>query len=49
MKRFTFKGHHYIWRPQILAVNLGKGLLAFATGAFYAYMFLAAINGGPLW
>jgi len=48
MKRFTFKGHHYIWRPQILAVNLGKGLLAFATGAFYAYMFITMI-GGMTW
>ena len=45
MKRFTFKGHHYIWRPRVLAVNLAKLGFILATDAFYVWAFLTMIGG----
>ena len=50
MKRFTFKGKHYIWRPQVLAANIGKGIYTLAFIAFWAWAMLVFCTGGPvLW
>lgn len=45
MKRFTFKGHHYIWRPAVLAMNIGKLVFALSIGGFYAMAFINALGG----
>lgn len=48
MKTFTFKGHHYIWHPDVLAKNIFKGTTAAAICGFYAWALLTFFMGGPI-